>query len=244
MAATSRTFNHLTNSARSANPARPSALLTRIFGTHVRTAELRETADPGLLYAAEREFCAGFAPKRIAEFAAGRLCARRALEDLGVTNAPIAVNADRSPRWPPGIVGSISHTSNYGCAVVAHASDLTSIGVDVEIVGRVTAELDTLVFTARERGFLAALPTAERARAATVIFSAKEAFYKCQYAITQQWLDFQDVSLELATSDLVSGAFSAEVAGRVARTGTADFPQRGRFRIDGDIALTGITLPS
>jgi 4'-phosphopantetheinyl transferase EntD len=30
-----------------------------------------------------------------------------------------------------------------------------------------------------------------------VIFSAKEAFYKCQYPVTARWLEFEDAHVEL-----------------------------------------------
>ncbi len=209
------------------------------------------TADVSLLYPSERLFCERFARKRVAEFTAGRLCARRALGDLGITDFPIAVNPDRSPRWPAGIAGSISHTEGYGCAVVADESSCGSIGVDTEILGRVTPDLDTLLFTVREREFLGSLAVADRAAAATIIFSAKEAFYKCQYAVTHQWLDFQDVSLELNTSDMRNGTFRVEMdyarvrfdhAARLAFERAVIPALWGRFRIDGERVVTGITL--
>ena len=48
---------------------------------------------------------------------------------------------------------------------------------------------------------------------AALIFSAKEAFYKAQYELTTQWLDFNDVTLDLAGYTLryasVSGSGTA-----------------------------------
>jgi 4'-phosphopantetheinyl transferase EntD len=236
------------------NPARPSALVARVFDARVATAELRGEADASLLYPAEATYCARFAPKRRNDFTAGRLSARRALADLGIGHFPIPANADRSPRWPAGIVGSISHTDGYACAAVALESAIGSIGVDVEIVGRVTRNLDPLIFTRRESAFLATLAEAERARAATIIFSAKEAFYKCQYAVTRTWLDFQDATLELTTAEadglvapapdeLLGGTFTVEIAdGLLAPHGGLRPPWRGKFCIARDLVVTGITL--
>ena len=224
------------------HPARASQLVAQLFGSDVAAAELREVADASLLHPDEAAFCSGFAPQRIADFTAGRLCARRALADLGIADFPLGVNADRSPRWPPGIAGSISHTSGYACAVAAHAANVGGIGVDAEIVGRVTPDLDRLIFTSREADFLATLSDAERARAATIIFSAKEAFYKCQFPLTHRWLDFRDASLELTTSDLRSGTFVVETAYELLGLPDARLPLQGRFRVDGGIAVTGITL--
>ena len=58
-------------------------------------------------------------PKRIQEFADGRLCARRALEEFGVTNFPIRMARDRQPVWPDSLIGSITHTAGLCAAVVA-----------------------------------------------------------------------------------------------------------------------------
>jgi 4'-phosphopantetheinyl transferase EntD len=46
--------------------------------------------------------------------------------------------------------------------------------------------------------------SAERGRAAKILFSAKEAFYKCQYTVTERFLDFTDVELSI---DLQRGSF-------------------------------------
>jgi 4'-phosphopantetheinyl transferase EntD len=237
------------------NPARPAPQLARLFSSGVAAAEMREDADASLLYPAEAAFCASFAAKRRADFTAGRLCARRALGELGIVDFPVAVNADRSPRWPPGIAGSISHTEGYRCAVAADANRFAGIGIDVEIIGRITPGAAALVFTAAEAAFLRSLAEPGRAAAATVIFSAKEAFYKCQYVLTGEWIDFHDVTVELTLPDtggntvldpgaVANSAFHIKAS--VERTGFVPrvLPERpGRFRIDGDLIATGITMP-
>ena len=49
---------------------------------------------------------------RQAEFVAGRFAALHALKAAGCSSIEeITVNGDRSPRWPEGFVGSITHTS-------------------------------------------------------------------------------------------------------------------------------------
>src|SRR5205814_2684364 len=58
-------------------------------------------------------------PKRRAEFFAGRLCAMLAIEELcGMAHA-VPVKPDRSPSWPEGLLGSITHTDHRALAVVA-----------------------------------------------------------------------------------------------------------------------------
>ncbi len=239
-----RGTNTAARAQRLTNPARPSALVGSLFEACVASAELRETADSKLLYPAEAALCSGFAAKRLADFTAGRLCARYALAELDVDAFPLLVRCDRSPRWPPGIQGSISHTEGFVCAVAARTPDVAGIGVDAEIVGRVTSDLDALIFTARESAFLESLNAAERARAATIIFSAKEAFYKCQHALTDAWLDFKEASLELTTDDLLSGTFAVGADyERLRLLGKRiELPLHGRFLIVGDLAVTGLAL--
>ena len=41
---------------------------------------------------------------------------------------------------------------------------------------------------------------------ATLFFSAKESFYKCQYPLTQQWVGFQDVEVERTDKALLTVA--------------------------------------
>src|SRR5208283_1858886 len=57
--------------------------------------------------------------KRVGEFLAGRFCARAAIEALA--GAPVELlprGPDGCPVWPPGLVGSISHTDRFATAAV------------------------------------------------------------------------------------------------------------------------------
>jgi 4'-phosphopantetheinyl transferase EntD len=199
-------------------------LLAGLFTAPVAAAELREAADSALLDPLEASYCTTFAPKRIAEFTGGRLCARHALIELGIDAGPIAIDANRTPRWPDGATGSITHTHGFCGAVVGLTSTIRS---------------DHLLFTSEEHGFLTKLDAPARARAATIIFSAKEAFYKCQYTITGKWLDFHDASLRLSDPDRSSGTFDVEAA--IAHAGLA-FPLRGRFVIEENLVVTGLAI--
>ena len=135
-------------------------------------------------------------PKRVQEFAAGRFCARRALAELGFVGYPLGMNSDRRPRWPADVVGSITHTDGICGAVVAERGRFRAIGLDMEIVGRVTPEIWRTICTPEETTWLSALREPEQSRCAALIFSGKETFYKCQYGVTRQWLEFDDVALD------------------------------------------------
>jgi 4'-phosphopantetheinyl transferase EntD len=189
------------------NPASLSPCLCELFPHGALTAELRVAGDPGALYAEEARHVQKAVPKRAEEFAAGRLCARLLLHEFGIHHFAIEVGAHRQPLWPEELVGSITHTTGFCAAVVAPKKCLRSVGIDTEIAGSVKTELWRGICTPAETSWLCSLPESERLAAATLIFSAKEAFYKCQFALTQQRLGFHDVSVELPEWGEKRGAF-------------------------------------
>ena len=146
-----------------------------------------------------------WAPARQREFAAARGCARRALRRLGVEPCALVPHADRSPRWPQGIVGSISHTRELCLVALARHGRLASLGVDVERVTAAGTDVEELVCTAAERRWLDAQAASQRERNIRLLFSAKESFYKCQYPLTRTFLDFQEIELAI---DVGGGSFA------------------------------------
>ncbi len=218
-----------------------SETLAALFPAGVVAFERRGVGDVADLRPAEAACCAGFAPKRAAEFAAGRACAHAALAALGRDGGPLVARADRSPDWPPGIVGSISHTNGFCAAVAAPAAAFAGIGIDVELEDRVTPDLWELVFVSSERERLAALPEATRNRYASIAFCAKEAFYKCQYAITQGWVDFQDAAVDVAEATEQSGRFTLRAVG-TSPTARLTLPLSGRFRIEAGLIAAAVAI--
>lgn len=133
-------------------------------------------------------------PARRREFSCGRCCARRALEHFGVRDFPLLSGPRREPIWPLGVVGSVTHTTGLCVVAVGAAARYDGLGIDVEPDAALESRLHDRVSSSAERasaGFLA--PSI----AARVIFSAKEAVYKCQFYLTRQFLDFSDVSIDL-----------------------------------------------
>ena len=53
-----------------------------------------------------------------------------------------------------------------------------------------------MICTSAELEWLERQAPEERSLLATLIFSAKEAFYKCQFSLTHGWLGFRDVELK------------------------------------------------
>lgn len=140
----------------------------------------------------ETGLTASFAGKRIRDFATGRHCARMALRGLGLSEAvPIPVGEGREPCWPEGVTGSVSHADGLAGSLVAWSRDYRSIGLDIERQGAVEEAILPLILTPHELEWVGG-DTAM----ATNIFSLKEAFYKMQYPLTRQFLDFREVETD------------------------------------------------
>lgn len=137
------------------------------------------------------------------EFAAGRLCAHRALERLGIPSSPLLSGPDRAPLWPDNIRGSISHTHDFCGAAVARVGDIAGIGFDVEPAEDLPAEVWTRILTEGERVALGLSLRDSRGIRARLAFSLKEAFYKCHRSVGGGWLDFHDVELRMAGGEFV-----------------------------------------
>lgn len=131
--------------------------------------------------------------KRRTEYLAGRWCAREALQQLGITGIP-GINEDRSPQWPAGAVGSITHSHGQAEVLVADASLWRSVGLDTEqwVNPERAARLEKELFTSHERQQLARLSPLQRANRLTLIFSAKESLFKALYPLTGKRFYFQD----------------------------------------------------
>lgn len=158
---------------------------------HDSGVELPPPTTAGLKHAVE---------KRQREFCAGRLAAKVALEKLGIVGTAVPMAADRSPTWPSGIAGSITHTAELAACVVARKTDVPALGIDLEVTGAVPPEIWDSVFTKDEVAALNARAVAERGPLATLIFSAKEAFYKMQYPLTHQWVEFHAAEVRINAS--------------------------------------------
>ena len=144
------------------------------------------------LYPVEETAIAHALPKRIQEFKAGRSAAREALQALGKAPAPIPMAPDRSPRWPAGFCGSISHDHRIAAAIVARSGKRRSLGLDIEDAAPLDVSLIDTICTPLERE---RLNSSGRGREAKAIFSAKEATYKALYPLTAKLLDFHDISV-------------------------------------------------
>ena len=225
------------------NPVRLSASLGSLFPPGAVVAELRGPGDPELLWPAEAVFVGRAVPKRVREFAAGRLCARRALADFGIVDFPIEVAEDRQPVWPDSMVGSITHTAGFCAAVVAERRCAGALGLDSEVVGDVTAGIWHSICVPMETAWIQSLPAVERAAAVTLIFSAKEAFYKCQYPVVRERLSFHDARVQpVGWGTAADGVFNIHATRNIALSAWTVLPMQGRYLFHEEFVTTGIAL--
>ncbi len=224
------------------NPARTSVLFEELLPAGVAAAELTGEGDVKLLMPEERRIVSAAVAKRVGEFAAGRLCARRALSQFAINDFPLDSEPDRRPRWPMHVVGSITHTDGFSAAAVGERGRFSGIGIDAERVGSVTRDVWDQVLLPDERRWLETMSPVEQDQLSTLIFSAKEAFYKCQYAMTSQWLEFSDVTLDLAGWNLGSGSFAVRPLTHVKFFEGRGPAIMGRFAFRRGLVLTAIAV--
>jgi 4'-phosphopantetheinyl transferase EntD len=214
-------------------------LVANLFPPGVVAAEMHGSADRSTLSADESHAAKRFSTKRTSDFAAGRACARRALQQFGLDDVSIPINPDRRPAWPNGFVGSISHTVGFCAAAVAQNLEFSALGLDAELIGRLDRNVLQLIYTTSERELLRELPEPERSTFATIIFSAKEAFYKCQFAVTGQWLDFHDVSVSVCETNAGFGTLNYRCAPEKRHK---MMPLGGKYAIVGSTVITGTSV--
>jgi 4'-phosphopantetheinyl transferase EntD len=218
-----------------------ASVLRSMLGSDVAASVAAPTIVTDRLFPEERRHISRTAEKRRAEFGTARLCARHALAQLGVAPCSLVPYPDRSPRWPQGICGTISHTK--GCCAVAVASvrHFAGLGLDVEMDTALERRLESAICTDQECAWLDRFSDADRGRLGKLLFCAKEAFYKCQYATTQALIGFHDVEIEI---DLDTGTFL--VIGLRWSGGEWDFVRRikGQFRREAGLLFATATLTS
>ncbi|MFJ8790279.1 4'-phosphopantetheinyl transferase [Streptomyces sp. NPDC102462] len=203
--------------------------------------------EEGPLYPEEEALVARAVAKRRREFSAVRACARRAMDKLGVPAQPIVSGERGAPRWPAGLVGSMTHCEGYCGAALARASDVASLGIDAEPHAPLPDGVLDSVSLPQERGRLGELAAARpQVHWDRLLFSAKESVYKAWFPLTGQWLDFGEADIEIVPEPGgdPGGGFRATllVPGPVVngrRVGVFD----GRWAVRRGLVTTSVTVP-
>jgi len=213
--------------------------VSRLFPKTVVTAETTAFPPIGVLHPEELRYVRDAVRHRKREYAAGRACARAGLAELGIPHVTLLSGDDRLPIWPSGIAGSITHTDSY-CAAAMVPTDLArSIGLDAEPNEPLDPELVPYVCSPGELAWLDACARSEedQGRLARLLFSVKEAVFKCQYPITRRYLEFDEVQVIL---ELNSADFRADVA----LENLTELSFSGKYLLTPNLILAGVLFPT
>lgn len=199
--------------------------------------------DHAVLLPEESAIVAGASEPRRRRFATARVCAHRALSELGLS--PVAILADEhgAPCWPTGIVGSITHCAGYRAAAVARGEALLCIGIDAEPNENVPCRVLSRLASHEERNAIDELISLDPSTAwDRLLFSAKEAVYKAWYPLTGRVLDSKQVTIVF---DPIGGSFE----GRLLVSGPGTHSRwltgfTGRWLVENGLLMTAIALPA
>jgi 4'-phosphopantetheinyl transferase EntD len=204
------------------------------------SAEMFSDAPESTMFSSEAATVADAVTERRREFGTVRHCARKALRQIGVSAVPILPDSQRAPRWPVGVVGSLTHCPGYRAAAVARSGELRGVGIDAEPHAAVPDPALDLILRKEERAQALALADAEpHLHWDRTLFCAKESVFKAWFPLTRRWLDFPDASITVHPG----GAFSARLC--VGRTRVAGVDLRslsGRWVVGRGLVLTATSV--
>lgn len=181
--------------------------------------------------------------KRRREFVAGRQCAAYALQLLGTPawSLEIQTGAGGEPLWPAGYVGSITHTDTMAACAVATVDRAAALGIDAEHV------VDAARAARTSRVVLHACESRLKARGFdsptlfTLMFSAKEALFKCLYPTVRRRFDYRDAAIRQI--DVDDRRIVIELLTTLAPGYERGFQLTGEFAIDKGVVFTGFHIP-
>ncbi len=159
-------------------------------------SSLAEEIDESRDYADET---AAMGAVRRAEFLAGRRFARAAIASCAPERGPARVPSgpERTPRWPDGIVGTITHTRTLAAAAVARAHEARGLGLvnEERMATPIARQVRDQVATVAELRIGQNGLSLDEASTLTLIFSAKEAVFKCLFPIVGRYFDYLEAAL-------------------------------------------------
>ncbi len=204
-------------------------MIASLLPESVHTVTATADAEPPPLLPDEEPCMRRAVGKRRREFAAGRACARTALEHFGIYNHALLVGPDRAPVWPANIVGSITHCEGFVGAAVARVGVIRGIGVDAERADPLHPAAVKLICSPREREWIRVVAPPDYTDWPKLIFSAKEAAYKCLSPWCKRPLGFHDLEI---TPQPAEGRFAVRPLGDV------PFPHAESMQLEGGFAIS------
>jgi len=218
-------------------------VIRELFPPGVCVATGPDASDEAALHPEETLLAQSMGPARRREFAAGRGCARRAIAELGTPGGPVLRGLRRAPAFPPGVVGSITHTNGFCAAAVARADAFAGIGLDAERDEALSERAAARICGRIELEALRTLLGRKAEHWAAVVFSAKETLYKAYFPLTGFFIGFRDAAIALFPEADDAGRFEAKLLRRDAPDAAGQRRFAGRYAADGTRVITGIAIP-
>jgi phosphopantetheine--protein transferase-like protein len=177
--------------------------------------------------------------KRQNEFSAGRLCARRALNRLGIKKCKLIKRPDGSASWPDGISGAISHNDTWCGAAVASNNYVMGIGFDIETIERMSTAFAKKILAEEEEKWVTASHDKELKKWVALMFSAKESVYKCLFPIFKKRIGYKDAVI---TPDTNNNSFIVAINNRISAHIPSCSILTGRYILHEGNIFTGVVL--
>ncbi|MGE7389142.1 4'-phosphopantetheinyl transferase family protein [Streptomyces sp. NPDC004126] len=228
-------------------------MLPLIVPSYVQAAESYGDGPSELLFPEELALAAGMGAHRRREFATVRHCARRAGLRIGVPPGPLLTGPMGAPRWPHGVVGSMTHCHGYRAAALARTGDARAIGIDAEPHRALPDGMLDRIALPEERAQQQGLRDLDGGVCwDRLLFCAKEAVYKVWSPLTMVWLGFHEASVSIAeaTAAPAPGTTAGRFRVRLLKTPPDSAAGRvppvldGRWIASGRLVVTAIVVPA
>jgi len=180
------------------------------------------------------------APQRRLEYLASRAGAAALLRAQGAASVEVTNGFDRAPVWPQGFTGSITHSPLLACVAVQPLAACASMGLDAQTILDDEAAIDVSRHCLRAdevRACVVKEPLCDRTLL-TLMFSAKEAFFKCVYPLVRKHFDYTGVQV----SSVADGRVHVRVLDSPGDHLPAGFMLEGTFQLAQGHAFTAFEL--
>lgn len=135
---------------------------------------------------------------RSLQFSSGRRAAHAALDALQIEDCAIG-RIERLPRWPTGVLGSISHSDSLAGAAVGLTDTYLGMGIDLVPISAVSDKVAQRILLGPELTWVRRMGSGDWR---TALFSAKESVYKAVNPVVGEYLGFQDVTVNVVPDAL------------------------------------------
>ncbi|MBZ3906468.1 4'-phosphopantetheinyl transferase family protein [Streptomyces griseiscabiei] len=220
-------------------------MIDQLLPATVASAWAREDLPDTRLFPEEEAALGDAVDKRRREYTTVRACARRAFTRLGMEPAPVVPGHRGAPRWPDGLVGSMTHCAGYRAAALARASDAFALGIDAEPHQPLPEGVLDVVARPEERSWIAGRGGGAGVWWDRLMFGAKEAVFKVWYPLTGRELDFDEAVVDFRPRDVAPGHASGAFDARLLVPGPRTLTElSGRWLVRDGLSVTAIVLPA